>query len=74
MMAIIASLSPSPGFWRDWQSNSVYGKKGKAEKSREKIYFTSRVKYSERSDVHSEILTMSREHLEWCLLTAVVGM
>jgi hypothetical protein len=38
------------------------------------MYFSSRIKYSERSDAHSEILTMSRELLEWCLLTAVAGM
>ena len=38
MMAIIASLSPSPGFWRDWQSNSVYGKKGEERRKAEKRY------------------------------------
>ena len=64
-MTIIASLGPSPGFRGDWQSNSVYGKKGE---SGENIYFTSRVKYSERSDAHSEILTMSREQFSVVLI------
>ena len=61
-MAIIASLSPESRILGKLAIQ--FGVRQNREKSREKTYFSSRIKYSERSDAHSEILTMSRELLE----------